>query len=78
MFADPELEEQLYIERLKGCICQLEAELDGLLAKAKAEGWEQGEIANALAFIAVMKQWEVKEAQGAARVASMMPADFMH
>ena len=78
MIAELLLDDQANIDSLKDCILFLQSGLEGLVVRAKAQGWNLGEIANALAFLAIMKQWEAKETDGVAGSASATPSDSMH
>lgn len=78
MIAELLLDEQANIDSLKDCILFLQSGLEGLVVRASAQGWDLGEIANALAFLAIMKQWEAKETKGAAGSAGTSPSDSMH
>lgn len=78
MIAELLLDEQANIDSLKDCILFLQSGLEGLVVRASAQGWDLGEIANALAFLAIMKQWEVKETKQVGGSACAPPPDSVH
>lgn len=78
MIAELLLDEQANIDSLKDCIFFLQSGLEGLVLRASAQGWDLGEIANALAFLAIMKQWEAKETKRVGDSTGASPSDSMH
>lgn len=67
-----------YVDRLTDCIRDLLPELSGLIDKALAAGWQKEEIANALAFFAVMQQWKLKDEPETPLAGAMANLDNFH